>query len=221
MKVVIQCAAKKRPDAGCMRTEDGRRVLFAAHPSLVESADGCVYAHPDDPRDDGTSWRQHLRAYNENPRGNPLRLLPAYQLYWNEAYRALAGRVGVADLFILSAGWGLLPASFLTPDYDITFSSSAEAAKRRRRKDRFDDFRILDGACDAPIVFFGGKDYFPLFCDLTDHYRGRRVAVYNSDTEPSREGVDCVRFHTTTRTNWHYQGVKAFVAGEFDPLGSA
>ena len=218
MKVVIQCAAQKQPHAGCMRTESGRRVLFVAHPSRVDVSDHAAYAHPDDPSGAERTWRERLVAYNQEPGDNPLGLLPASHLYRNAAYSALADNVGVANLFILSAGWGLIPANFLTPDYDITFSNSAEPAKRRGRRDSFHDLRLLDEACDEPIIFFGGKDYFPLFCELTDQYRGRRVAVYNSKDDPSRDGVECVRYVTTTRTNWHYQGVKAFLSGEFDPL---
>ena len=218
MKIVIQCAAQKQPGAGRMRTADGRSVFFVAHPSRVDSNDGAVYAHPDEPCGEGRTWRDHLLAHNESPKGNPLGLLPAYRLYRNQAYQALAQAMGVGNLFILSAGWGLIPGSFLTPDYDITFSSSAGPAKRRTRRDSFKDLRILDTANDDPIVFFGGKDYFPLFSELTDHYRGRRVAIYNSQSQPQAEGVECVLFETTARTNWHYQAVKAFLSGEFDPL---
>ncbi|BAU49572.1 hypothetical protein SVA_3024 [Sulfurifustis variabilis] len=56
--------------------------------------------------------------------------------YWGGTpYRP--GRV--RDVFILSAGWGLIGAAFLTPVYDITFSNSADDYKRRRRRNQFDD----------------------------------------------------------------------------------
>jgi len=95
-----------------------------------------------------------------------LGLLPPYRLYAHDAYGALADKFDVKNVFILSAGWGLIPATFLTPYYDITFSASADSWKRRRREDPYDDFSLIpdDG---EDIVFLGGKDYIPLFCRPT------------------------------------------------------
>ena len=50
-------------------------------------------------------------------------------------YRELVHALGAENVFILSAGWGLLSADFLTPNYDITFSATAERYKRRRVRD--------------------------------------------------------------------------------------
>jgi hypothetical protein len=38
-------------------------------------------------------------------------------------------RFGLENVYVLSASWGLIRADFLTPYYDITFSSSADAYK--------------------------------------------------------------------------------------------
>lgn len=224
MKVVIQCAAQKQAHAGHMRLDDGRRVMFVAHPSEMAPQPGVVFAHPDDetshdPHD--STWRERLTAYNQRAADNPFGLLPAYRLYRNPAYEALVDRLGADAVYILSAGWGLLPASFLTPNYDITFSGSAPSAKRRRRKDPFADLSLIPGEPEDPIIFFGGADYRPLFQTLTTHCRAPRVVVYNSATLPDREGLRVVRYHTTARTNWHYQAVKDFLRGEFDPIGAS
>jgi len=96
-----------------------------------------VYARPDDRSDTGTLWRDVLLKYNREPDGNPLGLYPAHQLYENKAYWRLADELGVQNVYILSAGWGLIRADFLTPYYDITFSLSADAYKRRRKADRY------------------------------------------------------------------------------------
>src|SRR5439155_7251570 len=104
---------------------------------------------------------------------NPLGLLPAYRLYSHDSYSALVDRFGMKHVFILSAGWGLIPAPFLTPNYDITFSASAGAWKRRRKDDRYADFCLMGDDGDE-IIFLGGKDYFPLFCRLTGALRGRK-----------------------------------------------
>lgn len=218
MRIVIQCAARKQSSAGCLRDDSGRPVRFVAHPSLVGSGHGGVYAHPDDLRADGRSWRRFLLDYNAQPTGNPLALLEAHRLYAHAAYAKLASRIGPENLFILSAGWGLLSSSFLTPDYDITFSGSAGPAQRRHRTDRFDDLNLLPQGSDEPVAFFGGKDYLPLFVALTDRWAGRRVVVHNSQTRPTFEGIECVKFETPAKTNWHYLAAAAFLREEFDPF---
>jgi len=215
MKIVIQCAASKDPDAGTMRTEDGTSVLFVADPAHAPDRKDLVYARPDDPARDGRSWRDHVLAINREPGENPLGLRPAWRLYRHEAYAALVERYGENNIYILSAGWGLIRSDFLTPLYDITFSSQAESYKRRRTSDRYDDFTMLDPHDTEKLVFFGGKDYLPLFCRLTQRYTGKRIAAFNSKTEPQAHGVRFVRYHTRTRTNWHYEAVNAFLDGAF------
>jgi hypothetical protein len=124
MIVVIQCAATKRSKAGRLITRDGKPVDFIAHPELAPTEPTKIYVRPDDISDRGISWRQQLCKYNEAQSANPLRLLPAYQLYENKTYRLLVGRFGIENVYILSAGWGLIRSDFLTPHYDITFSQS-------------------------------------------------------------------------------------------------
>jgi hypothetical protein len=117
-------------------------------------------------------------------------------------------------VYVLSAGWGLIRADFLVPQYDITFSQSAEDYKRRRKTDRYDDFCTLPVETDGNILFFGGKDYLPLFCALTKAVRGRKIVFYNSATAPRLSGCVLRRFDTTTRTNWHYECANAFLNGD-------
>ena len=122
-------------------------------------------------------------------------------------------RFGLERLFILSAGWGLIPANFLTPAYDITFTTSADDWKRRRKGDRYEDFRMLPDD-DDPILFVGGKDYLSLFGRLTASLRARKVVFFNSRTEPDLpQGFELVRYRTTTRTNWHYECARDLAAG--------
>jgi hypothetical protein len=80
MIVIIQCAARKREDAGCLRTLDGRRVIFVGDPASAPAQKDCLYARPDYPSDQGGSWRDVLVRYNARPDGNSLRLLPALDL---------------------------------------------------------------------------------------------------------------------------------------------
>ncbi len=139
MIIVIQCAAMKQPDAGRLVLSGGKPVVFVAEPETAPQNSGCVYARPDDLAQNGLTWREVLVSYN-NAGGNPLGLCCAYQLYANKIYKQLVDRFGSPNVYILSAGWGLISANFLTPYYDITFSQSAERYKRRRKADRYQDF---------------------------------------------------------------------------------
>ncbi len=213
MKIVIQCAASKNPNAGWMVNHDGNRVLFVADPAIAPAKEGYVYARPDETGEDGTSWRERLAAYNRNGSANPLGLYPAHNLYANGTYGALAGKYGAQNVYILSAGWGLISAAFLTPQYDITFSPSAEAYKRRRKADRYADFCLLPDRCNDDLVLFSGKDYLPLFDALTKSHTGTRYVFYNSAGLPRLEGCRPIRYETSTRTNWHYECARAFMNG--------
>ena len=213
MIVVIQCAARKNPEAGYLRTRDGGKVLFVADPEAVPDGEPHAYARPDDVSDTRKSWRIRLHEYNAEPHDNPHGLLPAWRLYQNPIYRLLKEHCGPEGFYILSAGWGLIRFDFLTPAYDITFSSSAEKFKRRRKKDQYSDFRMLPTETSEPIVFFGGKDYAGLFCGLTEVVKGPRYIWFNSKRPPKTSGCVLRRFHTKTRTNWHYECAKAFIEG--------
>jgi hypothetical protein len=212
--VVIQCAASKAQGAGHLRTPAGVPVTFVAHPEIAPVNDEHVHARPDDDCGSGKSWRDVLVDYNNNPGGNPLGLLPAYRLYANPVYERLVDKQGIANVYILSAGWGLIRADFLTPYYDITFSASArgdDAHKRRRKADRYGDFRMLPDETEDDILFFGGKDYIALFCELTAGVKRRRTLLYSSAQPPVAPGCKPAKFHTTTRTNWHYEAANAFL----------
>jgi hypothetical protein len=191
-------------------------VLFVADPSAAPAADGLLYARPDDITESGRSWRDELVTYNKNPGRNPLGLLPAFELYQNEAYRRLAEKVGTQKLYILSAGWGLIGATFLTPSYDITFTAQADPYKKRRKNDRYNDLSMLMQDEQGPILFFGGKGYLPLFERLTGNVRSKRMVFFNSAQAPQIGGGIVIRFRTRTRTNWYYECVDAFLSGALD-----
>jgi hypothetical protein len=214
MIVVIQCAASKRSDAGHLRTQDGKPVVFVAHPDMAPGGRAHVYARPDDASDLGKSWRDVLLEYNNPPGINPLGLLPAYRLYANETYRRLVEKLGVDQVYILSAGWGLIKSDFLTPYYDITFSTSArgdDTYKRRKKADTYRDSCMLPDDTDEEILLFGGKDYVPLFCTLTSGVKGKRKIFHSAGQAPDAPGCTLVKFETPRRTNWHYECANAFV----------
>jgi hypothetical protein len=205
MIVVIQCAAAKRRDAGRLVSEGGKPVTFVAKPESAPADGVHTYARPDDPSGNGKSWREILLEYNERPGNNPLGLYRAYQLYENRAYGQLVDAFGLENVYILSAGWGLIGAGFLTPYYDITFSPSAEGYKRRRKEDWYRDFCMRPTDDCSEIVFLGGKDYVPLFCSVTAAVRNKRTVFYNSAFPPDAPGCTPRKFPTSRRTNWHYE----------------
>ena len=112
--VVIQCAATKRKGAGRLVSASGQRMVFVARPESAPVNIGCVYARPDDPSGNGKSWREILHEYNKRPGDNPLGLYPAYQLYENRIYERLTHAFGLENVYVLSAGWALIGAGFLT-----------------------------------------------------------------------------------------------------------
>jgi hypothetical protein len=213
---VIQCAARKRPEAGHLETPSGQPVTFVANPRAIEPDDDMLYEHPDDTSGYGGTWRDTLLKYNQDLSKNPLRLLPAWQLYDEPTYGRLAKHVGVENLFILSAGWGLIRADFLTPVYDITFSGQAEAYKHREQTAEYRDLNML-GAVTDDIVFFGGKDYLRQFCKLTAAAKGRRIVFYKAKNARAA-GCELRYFESSNPRKWHYECANAFVNGELANL---
>lgn len=215
MIVVIQCAGGKQKDAGHMK-DAGRKVLFVADPASAPQSDSVIYKRPDDAASSGRSCRDMLEDYNRNRRkDNPLDLFPAWELYTKPAYRELAEYFGIGNLYILSAGWGLVKADYLLPKYDITFSTSvgrlpapAKAGPRlpRLRHATRNDF----GACRVP-----GWERLRPALPAPDGQRRSATVVFNSKTPPRVPGCELKRYQSRTRTNWHYECAKKLVSGEF------
>ena len=221
--VVIQCAAGKDPSANHMLAENKQPVMFVADPQNAPPDESIIYRHPDDPALSGLSWRDALVKYNRKYEygvsGNSLRLLRASELYkprppHRDIYRKLVNVFGDQNVFVLSAGWGLIPAGFLTPSYDITFSQQADPYKRRQKRNHYEDLAMLPKDTVKPVVFVGGKDYVELFCRLTEHVKSERIVFYNSEVPPDAPGCRLCRFMTKTKTNWHYECARELARGD-------
>ena len=211
---VILCAARKHNDAGYLRKRNGRLVRFVAQPDLAPPSKIYTYARPDDVADVGGTWRELLSDYNKRNRdANQLGLLKAWQLYRHKTYGQLVRKLGEENVYILSAGWGLLPTNYLTPLYDITFSPLAEDYQRRNKGDLYKDMPLLTNHGNEPMVYFGSNFYIPLFCKLTAQHRGRRIVFYNSAYEPNAPGCELIKFNTKARTVWYYECAQAFIDG--------
>ena len=221
MNIVILCAARKEPRAGYLRQQDGRKVMFVADPNRAPRAASYVYARPDDISDVGVSWRETLRRYNETPEDNPLGLLQAWELYSDptyDIYEYLARKHGTERLYILSGAWGLISATFLTPMYDITFSTNKYVKPFQCRKaedrDRYKDFRMLPANTVEPVVFFGSQAYVDFFCSLTEGIKAERYVFHNSWRAPLAPGCQTRKFETEHHKNWHYECARAFIDGD-------
>jgi hypothetical protein len=134
-----------------------------------------------------------------------------FSLHFWGGTRRLVESFGIEKTYILSAGWGLISSSFLTPYYDITFSHSADRYKWRKRGDKYRDFCPIPNDTDEPIVFLGGKDYLWLFTTLTGQISASKTVFYNSARAPVAPGCALQRFETTTRTSWHYECADALL----------
>ena len=226
MKIVIACAGGKRAGAGLMRTTKGKPVKFIAQPKLAPKNAHHNYAMPDDISDDGTSWRTRLCAYNathEKNGDNPCNLLFAGKLYkprapYCEIYSDLVNKYGVKNVYIMSAGWGLVSADFLLPNYDITYSSSAKEKhphKYRGKNDWKDkDFCMLPKESTDLVVFFCGKDYLKPFCELTKGCAGERIGFYKSKTTQKMQSIKLINYPSNQNYTWTYEAAQKLIDGK-------
>jgi hypothetical protein len=129
-RIVFPCCSRKEPRYW---EYHGQKVELVASPRQCDNSTGIKYQRPDDPiGDTNKTWRDELESYNRDKKeSNPLELLKAWQLYkprkpYEKIYRCLVEKYGEQNVFILSAGWGLVRSDFLLPHYDITFSSLAK-----------------------------------------------------------------------------------------------
>ena len=216
MNIVIVCAEGKKDHAGYLRRQDGQKVKFVADPDNAPPAESYVYARPDDISDVGVSWTETLHQYNETPEDNPLGLLPAWELYSNPTYKYLAHKHGTERLYILSGAWGLISATFLTPMYNITFSTreNVEPYQRRKAEDCYGNFCRLPANTVEPVVFFGGKDYVEFFCSLTEGIKAERYIFYNSRNAPPAPGCQTRKFKPKHQGIWYYECARDFIDGD-------
>ena len=212
MIVVIQGSANRQSGAGRIKTRNGQPVLFVADPTRAPDDAGVCHARPDAPSNFCISWRKLLASYNANPRDNPLGLLPAYKLYQDEVYAQLVAKLGAKQVFILSPGWGLIPSSFLLPDYDITFDTRAEPYRRRKPTDSYDDFCMLPKRSDEDLYFFGSADCLSLFCKLTETYRGTRIVFHREASPPEAPGCELRPFDADQQAGWYRACARAFLS---------
>lgn len=150
MIAVIQCAGSKQPDTGYSVTRSGEQLRFIARPEIAPHSERYRHVHPD-----GHTWLEEVLAYN-GCSDNPLRLHAAWELYEPAAFRRLVSHLGVENVYVLSAGWGLVRSDFLLPQYDITFTSAVKKKRpwmHRRKSDMYRDFCHLPEDTTDEVYF--------------------------------------------------------------------
>jgi len=210
MQVIIQCAKAKQAEAKTLMSKAGIRADFVARPNAVAAAAGHHFCRPDDwiPQETGT-WRQALLSQQLGDST----LLPAWQLYKHGIYSKLVSHFGEKNIYVLSAGWGLVRSDFKLPTYDITFSKQAQAYKKRRGSDHYLDFKQLPND-RSQIVFFGVQDYLPLLSKLLSNSSPLTVVTRNKGIALPNAKWNQVAYKTTALTNWHYSAASALLKGE-------
>jgi hypothetical protein len=205
-KIVIQCAGSKH-DLSYFRTDDGMRIEFVARPGNAPPRQGIRYAHPDHPSDNGLTWRQRVLDYNAHPDRNISSLEPASRLYRAPQYERLVDEFGPTQVFVLSAGWGLVRSDFRLPHYNITFQrpkASSEAYIWRQPHDEFQDFNQLIANSDDHVIFLGGENYRPYFEVWTGNSSAAKTIYHKSSFIVRHPRFHYKLFKTSRKTNWHY-----------------
>ena len=171
------------------------------------------------------SWRQKLDEYNQQFQRtgeNPWNLLPASQLYtprepYSNIYSNLVERYRPENVYILSAGWGLIGSNFLTPNYNVTHGGQ-DPMNSRRGKDVVRDFNHLTlhaGGTERPIIFIGGSKYVRQFCKLTETFGCRKVVFYCGQRPSLPPGYTPIGYigDSSART-WVYQCARDLIGGK-------
>ena len=223
MKIVMPCCATKNDIKWVL---NGREIKFIAHPELEPTQSSKLYCKPDDKIIDdialysGETWRDRIKAINQK-RIDTDEFLKAADLYKPRIYKKLVDEYGWENVFILSAGWGIIRSNYRIPSYDITFSSSAKECKRRKKEDNYDDSNHLKDYFDKngdgreKIYFFGPHGYLPLYYKLTKNISAKKI-IYKKGGIKQYNDYKYIEYVSTQRTNWHYACAEKFIAGTIE-----
>lgn len=223
MKVVIQCAGDK-DDGAATLCQNGQELRFVARPvpgtnqrSPWQRVTGS----------NGPTWIECLRSFNDAPqrnlpqgvawgRGTPTR---AADLYSNPIYQRLACAIGVANVYILSAGWGLVRGTDVIPTYNITFSAGQNVPPHARitPKDRVPLGNLRNGVeGDDQIHLFLTPKYISYWLNAGLIIKPNRLVLHWRAGQALPDGlgnVERITFETDARMNWHYGAADEFLDG--------
>ena len=200
MKIVISCSGSKNGENLIYKNNE---IIFVSSPDK----DSKNHFRPDDkiPNEDRT-WRDYVISSQDSDN-----LLEAYKLYKHKIYNLLYEKYG-SDLYILSAGWGIINSEFKIPKYNITFSKKVEKISRREWDDNFfKDFNHLKGKninSNEKIIFLGGANYLKLFYNLTKDLPNQKIIFHRIFKPPQffkdEDKFKFIKCEIKAKTNWHY-----------------
>ena len=194
MKIILQCAGRKQAKAGCFQFR-GRKVQFVSRPEIakLEGSAEFFYFKPDDVNTDaGKTW-QNIVEYNAATE-NPFSLFAIDHILTDPSYLAVKkyAELTTAELYILSAGWGLFAESFCSLTTTLPFSKQKNVPKYAIRS-QCAEFNTLIEFVRANrakrLHFFGGQDYLPLLYSLTADIRDPRLFTIFTVFVPKRKDL--------------------------------
>lgn len=224
MVVVISCSGPKK--GRYLLNQNKQKIKFVSAPNYcnnTESAKDTLFFHPDDLIEDNKSGRDIvLEMQNESSY-----LTKAYELYKerldlnDEIYVNLYNKFK-SNLYIISAGWGLIRADFKLPNYDITFKTGVSACNFRSFQALFNDFNHLKNIpIDEIIVFIGSPDYINLFYSMTKEIPNKKVIFWKLAGTPSNfkkilnDKNYCFKYYKTSkRQGWYYELARKLINGD-------
>ncbi|AMC11912.1 hypothetical protein Lupro_11830 [Lutibacter profundi] len=208
MIIVISCSGSKNGKNLMYR---GNEIYFVSKPN---TENGNQFRPDDKIPSKQKTWREYVNSQENKD------LLESYKLYKPWIYKALYMKYN-SDLYILSAGWGIINSEFRIPKYDITFSKRADIISQREKHDIFNDFNHLQNIDPyEKIIFLGGSDYIELFYKLTQDLSNKKIIFYkkkNIHRETSflksDKSYKLIKYNTKASTNWHYSCAKELING--------
>ncbi len=223
MIIVIQCANRKVPNAATL-TLNGEAVHFVAQPQNEH-----MDKRPWDqiPGSDKT-WIDCVMAYNEAGSTMPdeyiklnigtedgRQLMPCGNLYEHPVYRELTTTRGLKNVYILSAGWGLVRADKFLPNYNVTFSQLGDIRVRISVAERLQYASISDEIPDNDqINLFISRAYAPYWSYLYQGAPQRTILHWRLGQELPKGKYGTVIKHDCGDqvTNWQYTAARQHIS---------
>ena len=221
MKVVFQCAGEKQADAASL-TLNGDVIEFLARPA-GETNQRCPW---DLMPGSKKIWIDCVRDLADNDGKMPDEfsrlgigigpgiLYEAGKLYAKPIYDRLVSQIYLDNVYILSAGWGLIRGSRKIPDYDVTFSQSASPEKRVRPAARSRAAAITDEIPGTDeIHLFITPNYADYWTSLKNTFGTRAILHWRTGQRLPTGRYSRVQAHDCgeQRTNWQYKAATQFL----------
>lgn len=207
--IIVMCCASKKKPIGLFR-HNNRNIDFKA---VCEPRNGIYRPYDKIIPKAKTSWSDLISSPNVQV-DQTNNLVPAYTMYQNSIYEKLFREFG-GNLYILSAGWGLVKSTFRIPKYNITFSKTdktpIETIRSQKDKEFNDeDFNHLKIKPEKRIIFLGGEEYGKQFVRLTENLKNLKIiCYYNENNCPitlrlPNNTFTAFLWNQGGRRKWHY-----------------